>query len=221
MQEPWPQSAADSQRSCPIHYRVARILWVLRDATGAYPSGGVDPPKTTNVSLAAVDERAKPLQGASPPRRLEVQCRCRRRFTHWVLAHVRTSRPPAGLTQPRVRLARTSPTLCRCLSLIRSNRRGTDPYARWCGRGGAVRLPPIPILGAFQPVHAILGPHQGWAHRRLVESRACASCTVRRPFGAPCESASSSNGHTAPQPQASFTSLPVPVEGLSADRRFA
>src|SRR5262249_53687885 len=26
-----------------------------------------------------------------------------------------------------------------------TNRRGTDPYARWCGRGGAVRLPPIPI----------------------------------------------------------------------------
>src|SRR5208283_4327644 len=22
----------------------------------------------------------------------------------------------------------------------------TDPYARWCGRGGAARLPPIPIL---------------------------------------------------------------------------
>ena len=21
----------------------------------------------------------------------------------------------------------------------------TDPYARWCGRGGAARLPPIPI----------------------------------------------------------------------------
>ena len=27
----------------------------------------------------------------------------------------------------------------------RSNRRGTDPYARWCGRGGAARLPPVPI----------------------------------------------------------------------------
>src|SRR5262249_8886858 len=27
----------------------------------------------------------------------------------------------------------------------RSNRRGTDPYARWCGRGGAARRPPIPI----------------------------------------------------------------------------
>src|SRR4029077_10816853 len=26
-----------------------------------------------------------------------------------------------------------------------SNRRGTDPYARWCGRGGIARCPPIPI----------------------------------------------------------------------------
>src|SRR5512135_1978314 len=26
--------------------------------------------------------------------------------------------------------------------LTRSNRRGTDPYARWCGRGGAAKLPP-------------------------------------------------------------------------------
>jgi hypothetical protein len=25
----------------------------------------------------------------------------------------------------------------------------TDPYARWCGRGGAARLPPIPIPDAF------------------------------------------------------------------------
>jgi hypothetical protein len=26
----------------------------------------------------------------------------------------------------------------------------TDPYARWCGRGGAARLPPIPIFGTFR-----------------------------------------------------------------------
>ena len=25
----------------------------------------------------------------------------------------------------------------------------TDPYARWCGRGGAVRLPPIPIVAGL------------------------------------------------------------------------
>ena len=35
--------------------------------------------------------------------------------------------------------------------LTRSNRRGTDPYARWCGRGGAARLPPIPIFGQVAP----------------------------------------------------------------------
>ena len=29
--------------------------------------------------------------------------------------------------------------------LTLSNRRGTDPYARWCRRGGAVRRPPIRI----------------------------------------------------------------------------
>src|SRR6267142_5910971 len=26
----------------------------------------------------------------------------------------------------------------------------TDPYVRWCGRGGAARLPPIPIIGTKQ-----------------------------------------------------------------------
>src|SRR5260370_32760406 len=29
-------------------------------------------------------------------------------------------------------------------SLTWSNRRGTDPYARWWGRGGAARCPPYP-----------------------------------------------------------------------------
>jgi hypothetical protein len=27
----------------------------------------------------------------------------------------------------------------------------TDPYVRWCGRGGVVRLPPIPINGTWLP----------------------------------------------------------------------
>ena len=36
------------------------------------------------------------------------------------------------------------------------NRRGTDPYARWWGRGGAVRRPPIPIDGECAN-RAILG----------------------------------------------------------------
>ena len=41
----------------------------------------------------------------------------------------------------------------------------TDPYARWCGRGGAVRLPPIPIDGPpilraspSQPARSVFRP---------------------------------------------------------------
>jgi len=34
-----------------------------------------------------------------------------------------------------------------CIRLNPPNRRGTDPYARWCGRGGVARCPPIPIDG--------------------------------------------------------------------------
>ena len=39
-----------------------------------------------------------------------------------------------------------APTQCRCPSLTPSNRRVRDPYARWCGRGGTARCPPIPIF---------------------------------------------------------------------------
>jgi hypothetical protein len=34
---------------------------------------------------------------------------------------------------------------CPCASLTESNRCGTDPYARWCGRGDTARCLPIPI----------------------------------------------------------------------------
>jgi RNA-directed DNA polymerase len=54
-----------------------------------------------------------------------------------------------ALRNPVFRLPRSSPPLCLCSSLTRSNRRGTDPYARWCGRGGAARRPPIPINICF------------------------------------------------------------------------
>ena len=42
--------------------------------------------------------------------------------------------------------ARRRRTECPRRRLIRSNRRGTDPYARWCGRGGTARCPPIRLV---------------------------------------------------------------------------
>ena len=66
----------------------------------------------------------------------------------------------ARAAQPLFRLTRSSPTSCLCLGLTQSNRRGTDPYARWWGRGGIARCPPIPILGASSSLpHAFAKVH--------------------------------------------------------------
>src|SRR5690349_22901234 len=120
---------------------MARILWLLPDPKGAHQPGGMDPPKATFVSLAAMAKRPQPFQGAAAPWRAEVPRGGCRRLADRVLAHVRTSGGPTGPAQPVFRRPRYSPTLCCCSSLTRSNRRGTDPYARWCGRGGAARCP--------------------------------------------------------------------------------
>src|SRR6476659_8651390 len=130
---------------------MARLLRLLPDPTCAHEPGGVDPPKITIVSLAAVAERAQSLQRTAPSWRAKVPCSGRRRFTDGVLAHVRTPGGPTSPAQLPFRLARSSPTSCLCPGLTQSNRRGTDPYARWWGRGGIARCPPIPIYGADLP----------------------------------------------------------------------
>src|SRR5437762_3344800 len=144
------------RRSHAIPSRMARILWLLPDPKGAYQPGGMDPPKATFVSLAAMAKRPQPFQGTAAPWRAEVPRGGCRWLADRVLAHVRTSGGPTGPAQPVFRRPRYSPTLCCCSSLTRSNRRGTDPYARWCGRGGAARCPPIPIIGAKPPSDAQL-----------------------------------------------------------------
>src|ERR1700730_10467497 len=74
----------------------------------------------------------------------------RRRFADGVLAHVRTPGGPTGPAQSLLRLTRSSPTPRPRPSLTQSNRRGTDPYARWWGRGGIARCRPIPINSNFK-----------------------------------------------------------------------
>src|SRR5262249_61360200 len=53
----------------------------------------------------------------------------------------RATRPPRRvLRRPRIAQINLS-----AKHSTQPNRRGTDPYARWCGRREVVRLPPIPI----------------------------------------------------------------------------
>ena len=126
--------------------RLAGLLWLLPNSASAFQPGCVDSPEATIVPVAAVAERAQPLQGTATTWRAQVRRGGCRRLTDRVLADVRTPGGPTGTAKRVFRLDRPSP--CGCVPaqrLTRSNRRGTDPYARWCGRGGAARLPPIPI----------------------------------------------------------------------------
>lgn len=91
------QSVAVDQRAEAIPHRMARLLRLLPDPTGAYELGSVGAPKTTLVSLAAMRERAQPLQETAASWRPKVQCCGCRRFADGILAHVRT---PGGPTRP-------------------------------------------------------------------------------------------------------------------------
>jgi RNA-directed DNA polymerase len=119
------QPTAADRRPHAIPDRMARLLRLLPDPACAHPPGSVDSPKITLVSLAAVAERAQPLQRTAPSRRIKVQSRGCCRFADGLLAHVRTPGGPTGPAQPLFRLTRSPPNLCLCPSLTRSNRRGT------------------------------------------------------------------------------------------------
>ena len=60
----------------------------------------------------------------------------------------------------------------------------TDPYARWCGRGGAVRLPPIPIVSRRASCAQSRAPVRQTAHRQpecALERRRRRASRRRRP----------------------------------------
>src|SRR5215813_138636 len=67
------QPAAADRRVEAIPPRMARLLRLLPDPAYAHQPGSVDPPKITLVSLAAVAERAQPLQQTEPSRRSNFQ----------------------------------------------------------------------------------------------------------------------------------------------------
>ena len=114
---------------------------VCQTSRSSHEPRSVDPSKIAFVSLAAMANQAKPLRGVTPSRRSKVPSGGRSWFTNRAMAHVRPSGGPTSPTQRLFRVARSSPNLCARPSLTRSNRRGTDPYARWCGRGGSAGVP--------------------------------------------------------------------------------
>lgn len=116
---------------------------LLSDPARAHPPGGVDPPKTARMYL----------------------------WRQWQNGHNRFKElRRRGVSQFRAAVAAGSPTGCWRMSghpavqmalrnhVFDSLRLPRDPYARWCGRGDAVRRPPIPITAA-KP--SLLSPCEG------------------------------------------------------------
>ena len=148
------QSAAVDRASGAIPDRLARLLRLLPDADRAAEPRRLDSSPITHVYLATVEERADSVCATAPPGCVPLprgRC-CRGRV--WVLAHGSPCDSAAGPAQRLLRLDRPSSIGGTANRLTRSNRRGTDPYARWCGRGGAARLPPIPINPLYFPLRS-------------------------------------------------------------------
>src|SRR5208283_1992431 len=69
---------------------------------------------------------------------------------------LRLSLPGADRVKPERNLEAAKPPSAKCDPNLRppswaqvTEPPYTDPYVRWCGRGGAVRLPPIPIRARY------------------------------------------------------------------------
>src|SRR5512132_966730 len=139
------QSTAAHRAVGAILGRLARLLRLLPDAHRAARTGLMGSSPITHVYLATVEERAASVRAIAPPGSVPLPRGRRGRGRVWVLAHGSPCDSTAGLVQRFLRLDRPSSIGGIANRLTRSNRRGTDPYARWCGRGGAARLPPIPI----------------------------------------------------------------------------
>src|ERR1700720_3657078 len=92
------QPTAADRRPDAIPHGMARLLRLLPDPSCAHEPRSVDPPKITLVSVAAVAERAQPLQRTAPAWRTEVQGSGRRRGSGACPDTRRSNRPCAITT---------------------------------------------------------------------------------------------------------------------------
>ena len=92
------------------------------------------------------------------------------------LAHRPEQSPLGRALQCPLQIAR-SPVLDRSALAQLLEPPYTDPYVRWCGRGGAERLPPIPLPGPSRPNFS-LGPDLSFRGEAEV-GRAAESAVLR------------------------------------------
>ena len=139
------QHQDDSGRTGPVHARLARLLRLLRNARGADRSHSLGPLATAGRSMASVENTASPACCADRTASLRGTVEHGRQRP-WPRASRPEQSPLHRAFQCPLQIARPPVPDRRALAQLLEPPY-TDPYVRWCGRGGAARLPPIPIFG--------------------------------------------------------------------------
>jgi hypothetical protein len=112
------------------------------DPTSADQPGGMDPPKATSVSLAAMAKRPQPLLRQRGLAKFPAAVAAGSPTGFWRMSgHPVVNRPCAT----RISTASVFPASTFLPKLNPIEPPCYGPVARWCGRGGAARRPPIPI----------------------------------------------------------------------------
>ena len=138
------QRQGDNGGAGSVYAGLARLFRLLRNARGADSPHSLGPIAIAGRSVAPMENTTASPRGTHRKWGLRVGCkengrkrprslvsRPQQSSLYWALKCILQIAGPAILVS--IVLAQLLEPPC------------TDPYARWCGRGGAARLPPIPI----------------------------------------------------------------------------
>src|SRR6516225_5324736 len=165
---PRRQHQDDNGRVGHVYAWLARLFRLLPNARGADRSHSLGPVATAGCPLAPMENTTASASGthrAGSPGGATQHGRQR----SWTLASRPEQSPLRGTLQCSLQIARSPIPVRRVLAQLLEPP-CTDPYARWCGRGGAARLPPIPINAARTPA-MLACMARGTASMKVVKKR--------------------------------------------------
>src|SRR5258706_5898577 len=141
------QHQDDNGRVGSVYAGLAQLFRLLRNARGVDRSHSLGPAAITGRPVASVENTTSPSCGTDRTAGLWGTAQYGRQRP-WSLASRPEQSPLSRALQCPLQIAR-SPLLDRSALAQLLEPPYTDPYVRWCGRGGAERLPPIPIIGSY------------------------------------------------------------------------
>jgi hypothetical protein len=148
------QHQDDNGRTGHLHEGLARLFRLLPNARGADRSHSLGSVATAGRSLAPMENTTASPRGSCRKWGLGMGCKEHGRQRPWSMVSCPQQSPLHWAFQCVLQIAR-SPILVRRVLAQLLEPPCTDPYARWCGRGGAARFPPIPI---FDPRRSLAKP---------------------------------------------------------------